>query len=203
MLSGVPQGTVLAPLLFTCYVNDIQSTVKSKIRLYVDDILLYRAIHTDEDRLALQEDLNSLIRWSDLWLMLFNPTKYVHLKISNRHHLLATKYYIGQQQIDQLPQATYLGLTVGKHLKWTNHVDKIVVKSKSTIGFLRRNLSSCNTSVKKDCYLTLWLDQFWNMPAQLGSHIHKLMSTNLKWYNIMLPTSLQTTILIKQVSLQC
>ena len=50
VLSGVPQGTVLAPLLFTCYVNDdIPSTVKSKIKLYADDILLYRTIHTDED----------------------------------------------------------------------------------------------------------------------------------------------------------
>jgi len=62
VLSGVPQGTVLAPLLFTCYMNDIPSTVKSKIRLYADDILLYRTIHTDEDRLALQEDLNALIQ---------------------------------------------------------------------------------------------------------------------------------------------
>jgi len=66
VLLGVPQGTVLAPLLFTCYVNDIPSTVTSKIRLYADDISLHRTIHTDEDRLALQEDLNVLIRWSDL-----------------------------------------------------------------------------------------------------------------------------------------
>ena len=100
VLPGVPQRTELAPLLFTCYVNDIPSTVKSKIRLYADDISLYRTIHTDEDRLALQEDLNALIEWSDLWLMSFNPSKCVHLKISNKHHLLATKYYINQQQID-------------------------------------------------------------------------------------------------------
>ena len=133
VLSGVPQGTVLAPLLFTCYVNDIPSTVKSKIRLYADDILLYRTIHTDEDRLALQEDLNALIQWSDLWLMSFNPSECVHLKISNRHHLLATKYYIGQRQIDQSPQATYLDVTIDEHLKWTNHVDKIVAKANSTI----------------------------------------------------------------------
>ena len=75
--------------------------------------------------------------------------------LTNRHHLLATKYYIGQQQIDQSPQATYLGVTIDEHLKWTNHVDKIVAKANSTIGFLRRNLSSCNPSVKKDCYLTM------------------------------------------------
>ena len=67
-----------------------------------------RIIHTDEDHLALQEDLNAFIQWSHLWLMSFNSSKCVYLNISNRHHLLATKYYIGQQQIDQSPQATYI-----------------------------------------------------------------------------------------------
>ena len=88
VLSGVPQGTVLAPLLFTCYVNDIPSTVKSKIRLYVDDILLYRTIHTNEDRLALQEDLSALIQWSDFWLMSFNPSKCAHYHLYTSYQIL-------------------------------------------------------------------------------------------------------------------
>jgi len=84
VLSGVPQGTVLSPLLFTCYVNDISSTVKSKVKLYAANILLNRTIHTDQDHLILQEDLNILVQWSNIWLMSFNPTKCVHLKISNK-----------------------------------------------------------------------------------------------------------------------
>ena len=57
LLSDVPQGTVLAPLLFICYVNYITTSVKSKIRLYADDILLYRPIFTQEDAEILQEDI--------------------------------------------------------------------------------------------------------------------------------------------------
>jgi len=63
--------------------------------------------------------------------------------------------YISQQQIEQLPQATYLSVTIDEHLKWTNHVDKIVAKANPTISFLQRNLSSYNPSVNKDCYLTM------------------------------------------------
>ena len=57
VLSGVPQGIVLALLLFICYVNDTTTSVKSKIRLYADDILLYRPIFTQEDAEILQEDI--------------------------------------------------------------------------------------------------------------------------------------------------
>ena len=74
MLSGVPQGTILAPLLFTWYVNDIPSNQKLDY-MQMTSCCLY----TDEDCLALQEDLNALIRWSYLWLMSFNPSKCVHL----------------------------------------------------------------------------------------------------------------------------
>ena len=71
-MSGVPQGTVLALLLFICYVNDITTSVKSKIRLLADDILLYRPIFTQEDAEILQEDaeilqedINMLLNWSE------------------------------------------------------------------------------------------------------------------------------------------
>ena len=139
MLSGVPQGIFLAPLLFICcYANDIPSTVKSKVWLYTDE---YRTIHTDEDRLALQKDLNALMQCSNHWLMSCNPSKCVHLKISNRHYCSATKCYIGQHLIEQSSHITYLGVTIDEHLKWTNHVDRVVVKANATIGFFKRNLS--------------------------------------------------------------
>ena len=63
--AGVPQGTVLGPLLFLCYVNEIPSCVSSNIRLYADDILMYRVITCDADSDELQKDLVSLQRWSD------------------------------------------------------------------------------------------------------------------------------------------
>ena len=65
--SGVPQGTVLAPLLFLCFVNDIPLNVTSKIKLYADDILLYHTISSVDDCTLLQKDIDSLIKWSNTW----------------------------------------------------------------------------------------------------------------------------------------
>ena len=57
VISGVPQGTVLAPLLFLCYINDLPENVISKVRLYADDVLLYNTIHTKDNRVTLQRRL--------------------------------------------------------------------------------------------------------------------------------------------------
>ena len=64
VLSGIPQGTVLAPLLFLMYINDVPSYVHNNVRFYADDILLYSHIHSKDDCISLQQDLNALEPWS-------------------------------------------------------------------------------------------------------------------------------------------
>ena len=80
--SGVPQGSVLGPTLFLIYINDIVLNVKSEIRLFADDILMYKTIKNSNDHEILQEDLNTLKRWADTWLMKFNNPKFNVLQIS-------------------------------------------------------------------------------------------------------------------------
>ena len=74
--SGVPQGSVLSPILFTMFVNDIPSIVSSPVYLFTDDTEVFHVIKSRDDYLALQNDLNSLYNWSLTWQLSFNILKY-------------------------------------------------------------------------------------------------------------------------------
>ena len=71
--SGVPQGTVLGPLLFLLYINDLSDNLQSTVKLFADDALLYGVITSDSDCDRLQDDLHKLEQWQNLWQMEFNP----------------------------------------------------------------------------------------------------------------------------------
>ena len=73
--SGVPQGTVLGPLLFLAFINDLPHHVQSQIRLFADDCLLYRPMCDISDSVALQRDLSSLESWSEAWGLRFDAPK--------------------------------------------------------------------------------------------------------------------------------
>ena len=75
MVSGLPQSTVLGPLLFLLHINDLPSVVSSKARLFADDCLIYRYFKNKEDQIALQKDLNLLENWGNTWGMRFNAAK--------------------------------------------------------------------------------------------------------------------------------
>jgi len=75
MLSGVPQGSVLGPILFLLYVNKLPSWILSSIEMFADDTKVWRVIETDLDCAALQLDIDALLKWSDQWLLRFNPQK--------------------------------------------------------------------------------------------------------------------------------
>ena len=82
--SGVPQGTVLGPLLFLCHINDLPNSVTSQVRLFADDCLLYRKIRNQKDHHILQNDLNELEKWAEKWGMRFNAKKCYLLSINNK-----------------------------------------------------------------------------------------------------------------------
>ena len=75
VISGVPQGTVLGPLLFLMFINDLPDTVTSNIRLFAVDCVIYRTVKSIQDCLQLQEDLKELATWEETWGMLFHPDK--------------------------------------------------------------------------------------------------------------------------------
>ena len=93
VLSGVPQGSVLGPLLFLIYVNDLPEWIKTNIKMFADDTKLWNTIRQASDSRELQEDFNRLREWSNKWLLDFNIEK---CKVMHVGHKLATSYSISK-----------------------------------------------------------------------------------------------------------
>ena len=75
VLSGVPEGSICGPLLFTCFTADIPLCVKSGCTMYADDVKLHKLVRCEDDARALQSDIDSLAQWSRAWKLRLNPTK--------------------------------------------------------------------------------------------------------------------------------
>ena len=156
VLSGVPQGTVLGPLLFLTYINDISKnlTEGTRIRLFADDSLLYRTIKTEEDARILQRDLNTLQTWETSNRMEFHPEKCQILRITKKHTPILANYNIHNVSLSLVDSAKYLGVNIDCKLTWTPHCKAVCNKASSTLAFLERNLRGCPSSVKEKCYKT-------------------------------------------------
>ena len=109
--SGVPQGTVLIPLLFLAFINDLPEKVThSSTRLFANDCILYRKITTPEDATLLQQDLNRLQDWEKTWMMEFHPDNCQLLRVTNKLKIIQAEYTIHNQKLTQADQAKYLGV---------------------------------------------------------------------------------------------
>ena len=84
VLSGVPQGTVMGPILFLIFINDIAANISSNIRLFADDCLVYREVTSLDDCSELQKDLNTLSSWSTEWGMSLNVSKCNTMTVTNK-----------------------------------------------------------------------------------------------------------------------
>ena len=152
VISGVPQGTVLGPLLFLAYINDMPLEADSKLALFADDSYLYRKIMSPKDAEQLQKDLNKLVVWEQKWSMEFHPEKCKLLRITNKRKIIDTCYQIHGQEIEKVDKAKYLGLTLQKDLLWNTHISNICAKANNTRFFLQRNLVKSNPEMRLKCF---------------------------------------------------
>ena len=154
--SGVPQGTVLGPILFLIFINDIPLKIISRIRLFADDCLLYREIptgHTDQQQI-LQNDLTELCNWADTWQMQFNVSKCHSMQITNCKPMEHT-YTMHNKNLEQVKHHPYLGVELDDKLSWNDHINNITSKGNRVLNMLQRNMHSCPKTVKEKVYRTL------------------------------------------------
>ena len=111
--SGLPQGTVLAALLFLIFINDLpESIIESFTGIFCDDTLIEKEISNTSDAKQLQNDLNNVINWSTQWGMKFNTGKCVQMTITNKRTIIKYQYQMGNEILSRKENIKYLGITI-------------------------------------------------------------------------------------------
>ena len=141
--SGVPQGSVLGPLLFSLYINNITEvplSPPSRRALYADNALLYRPISHPNDFLAVQSHLNAIKQWSDEHLLQLNPTKCKYMILSRKRSPAAHSLtlLLGQSAPEEVATFRYLGVLIRNNLSWSDHIAGTCVRARKILGLLYR-----------------------------------------------------------------
>ena len=128
MISGVPQGTVLGPLLFLILMSDIdEGIVNSKIISFADDPWLYNSVSEVEDCDALQSDLNTIYKWADANNMAFNSNKFKYIGFAPFESFSHSIIYLclKMNSIDKVENFEHLGITMSSNCNFNQHINKV------------------------------------------------------------------------------
>ena len=134
--SGIPQGSVLGPILFIIFINDLPQEIKSYIKIFADDTKIFRAIRSMSDINNLQEDINKLVNWTIKWQLYFNndKCKVIHYGPNNPNH----KYLINNTELQIDSEEKDLGITFNNTLTFSNHIRQICSKANSRVGLIKK-----------------------------------------------------------------
>ena len=153
--SGVPQGSVLGPILFLIYINDLPDEVCSQVRLFADDTALYLTMESEDSGPTLQSDLDILSMWETRWDMEFNPSKCQVVHVAGSKRPVKRDYILHGQVLESVTCAKYLGVDISGSLTWNSHIDWITGSANRTLGFVRRNIKTRMSKVRETAYNTL------------------------------------------------
>ena len=137
--AGVPQGSVLEPLLFLIYINDIGEKLLSLSRLFADDTSLgYSSQNVVEIENVINHDLCELNTWSTKWLMSFNPDKTEIMLFSNTDVRYNFNFTFKGNNIPITMSHKHLGVTLSNDAKWNNHIENIILSVSRNLDILRK-----------------------------------------------------------------
>jgi len=145
--SGIPQGSVLGPILFTIFINDLPISLTSHIKIFADDTKIY---NTTTNTQHIQDDLNLLLQWSQMWLLPFNVDKcgIIHYGKHNTH----ISYKLGDKDISSNNLIKDLGVIFQDDLSFKEHINKIVASANSKLGIIRNTFHE----ITKDNFIVLY-----------------------------------------------
>ena len=161
MLSGVPQGSVLGPLLFLIYVNDIPKCVKSsKVKMFADDLKLFSSNSMSSN--DIQRDISNIEHWSNTWQLPLNKQKcsYLHVSSSNNNDP-KNVYYLHHKnsktlvEIENADNVKDLGVIVDETLKFEKQISERIKKANSVLASIKRTIRYMDKSVLTMLYKSI------------------------------------------------
>ena len=160
VISGVPQGSILGPLLFVLFINDMPSVAKhANVALFADDSKCYKNISNTSDCKLLQTDLDALHNWSLTWDLNFHPSKCQVITMSRRINPVQFAYKMNGITLEKIDAIKDLGVDVSARLDWSNHVKHVVKKSNRKMGMIMRSVGfNAPVKVTKTLYTALVRD---------------------------------------------
>lgn len=153
--SGVPQGSILGPLLFVIYVNDLPKVVDdgTTVQIYADDTKCYRTISDQSDMIQLQQDIHNLEKWSVVHRMLFKVEKCKHLRVTRKRKAITGSYTVNGIPISEVSNEKDLGVMISGDLSWNSHVGRVVNNANKMLGLICR---TCRNDCDQRTMLTLY-----------------------------------------------
>jgi hypothetical protein len=155
--SGVPQGSVLGPVLFVIYVNDLPETTLAIAQMFADDTKLFQIVTDNSSRRSLQDDINRLSDWAEKWQLNFNSSKckVLHIGRTNQQFTYTMSDKAGTYHLESTTLEKDLGVHMDPELKFSQHIEKQVNKANQILGMIRRTFEYMSAEIMSKLFTSL------------------------------------------------